>query len=622
MIRRDFYYYSLIGFALLTASGCCRITAQRLADPIPVVAGKPATEAMSNVRKDPVIIRGQQPTYGGSRISDIPSAGAVRVSDQSNPNPNAYRQTATQPYPAQAAQPYRPQTAQPYRPPTAQPYRLPASQNVPASAPNPRYSTIPASAVGSGRNANETPWYRNNQSAPGSTTGQTTTVAAGNNRNNAEGQVPVYRTAQGTTDAPFTPQASQTPVTPYPAGAGLDQPANASGATANVPPVKLAQYTGAKNSTPFLPSTPLVATPYPTPIDLDVMLEEAQTGRIMFGVGVNSDSGLLGNVVIDEQNFDLFRWPTGLDDWRNGQAFRGAGQQFRLEALPGTELQRYSMSFAEPYLFNSSVSFGLSAFYYERQYINWDERRWGARGSLGYIFPEQPDLSTTFSTRYEEINILDPSVPTPPVLEEVVGQNQLIAFRWDVMHDTRDNAYLPSEGHLIELAFDQAIGTWQYPTFVLDGRQYFVVRQRPDGSGRHTLGLAGTFGVTGSDTPIYDNFYAGGFATIRGFFFRGASPKVGDVIVGGHLQALTSVEYLFPLTASDNIFGAFFVDAGTVERNMSIDWSNVRVSPGFELRLNVPALGPVPLALGFAVPVQRAPTDRIRNFHFFVGLSR
>jgi len=190
------------------------------------------------------------------------------------------------------------------------------------------------------------------------------------------------------------------------------------------------------------------------------------------------------------------------------------------------------------------------------------------------------------------------------------------------MHDTRDNAYLPSEGHLIELAFDQAIGTWVYPKFVADARQYFVLRQRPDGSGRHTLGLAGTLGVTGNDTPIYDNFYAGGFATIRGFFFRGASPKVNDVIVGGQLEVITSVEYLFPLTASDNIFGAFFLDAGTVERNMSIDWSDVRISPGFELRLNVPALGPVPLALGFAVPIQRAPTDRIRNFHFFVGVSR
>jgi outer membrane protein insertion porin family len=415
--------------------------------------------------------------------------------------------------------------------------------------------------------------------------------------------------------------ASRTPVTIYPAGAGLDQPANASGSLP-YPPIQLAQSTGSRNATPFLPQTPLVQTPYPTPIDLDVMLEEAQTGRIMFGVGVNSDSGLLGNIVIDEQNFDLFRWPTGIDDWLNGTAFRGAGQHFRLEALPGTQLQRYSMSFAEPYLFGSSVSLGLSAFYYERQYLNWDERRWGGRGSLGYIFPEQPDLSTTFSARYEEINILKPTVPTPFVLREVEGENQLIAFRWDIAHDTRDNAYLPSEGHLIELAFDQAIGTWYYPRFVGDARRYFVLRERPDGSGRHVLGLAGTLGVTGSDTPIYDNFFAGGFATIRGFFFREASPKINNVIVGGQFEILTSAEYLFPLTASDNVFGAFFLDVGTVERTVNITWSDVRISPGFELRLTVPALGPVPLALGFAVPVQHAPTDRIRNFHFFVGLSR
>ncbi len=587
MKKRHFWCLSLLCATLVASSGCCRLTSQRLAEPIPVVDSNEIQKQPGTVA-DQVIVRGQQPTYGGYRVSDLPTGGAVRASDKPRQNPNPYQPPNTQ----------------------ARPARTP---------PVSRYGTTPA---GGNRTVDSTtPWYRTAPQNGNTPTQQSVAAAPQNGRTVAEGQVPVYRTVQGagTTN---TPQASRTPFSPYPAGAGLDQPGNASGATTNVPPVKLAQYAGSKNATPFLPSTPLVQTPYPTPIDLDVMLEEAQTGRIMFGVGVNSDSGLLGNIVIDEQNFDLFRWPTGLDDWRNGQAFRGAGQQFRLEALPGTELQRYSMSFADPYLFNSSVSFGLSAFYYERQYLNWDERRWGARGSLGYIFPEQPDLSTTFSTRYEEINILDPTVPTPPVLQEVVGENQLIAFRWDIMHDTRDNAYLPSEGHLIELAFDQAIGTWVYPKFVADARQYFVLRQRPDGSGRHTLGLAGTLGVTGNDTPIYDNFYAGGFATIRGFFFRGASPKVNDVIVGGQLEVITSVEYLFPLTASDNVFGAFFLDAGTVERNMSIDWSDVRISPGFELRLNVPALGPVPLALGFAVPIQRAPTDRIRNFHFFVGVSR
>ncbi|MEK6247156.1 MAG: BamA/TamA family outer membrane protein, partial [Planctomycetales bacterium] len=195
-------------------------------------------------------------------------------------------------------------------------------------------------------------------------------------------------------------------------------------------------------------------------------------------------------------------------------------------------------------------------------------------------------------------------------------------FRWDISHDTRDNAYLPSEGHLIRLAFEESVGTFSYPKFEGDYRKYFVTRQRPDGSGRHVLGIAGKLGVTGDDTPIYDNFFAGGFSTIRGFAFRGASPRIGRVIVGGELMILASTEYRFPLTADDNVFGSFFIDAGTVEENMRIQWDDFRIAPGFELRLNIPQLGPIPLAVGIGVPIQHAPGDDLRNFHFFVGVSR
>ena len=52
----------------------------------------------------------------------------------------------------------------------------------------------------------------------------------------------------------------------------------------------------------------------------------------MFGVGVYSDAGVIGNIVIDERNFDLFRVPRSWQDVGNGQAFRGGGQGFRLEA--------------------------------------------------------------------------------------------------------------------------------------------------------------------------------------------------------------------------------------------------------------------------------------------------
>ena len=401
--------------------------------------------------------------------------------------------------------------------------------------------------------------------------------------------LPYNGVVQPTAQPPFYPDASGGP--PVPFGPGL----------------------------PFGADSPFVLPPS-RPIDLEAELAEAQTGRFMFGVGVNSDAGLVGNIVIDEQNFDIARWPTGVEDWLNGTAFRGAGQRFRLEALPGTEVQRYSVSFSEPYLLDTTVSLGLSGFYYERQFTDWQERRFGGRASLGYIFPERPDLSTTFSARYEQIDISHPTVPTPPQLAEVVGENDLFSLRWELAHDTRDNAVLPSQGHLIRLAFEQAFGTFTYPRFEGDYRRYFVTRERPDGSGRHVLGLAAKLGVSGSDTPIYENFFAGGFSTIRGFDFRGASPVVGRVVVGGEFEFLTSAEYRFPLTADDNLFGSFFVDAGTVEETVSIN--DFRVTPGFELRINIPALGPVPLAVGFGVPVSHAPFDDIRNFHFFVGLSR
>ena len=95
-------------------------------------------------------------------------------------------------------------------------------------------------------------------------------------------------------------------------------------------------------STPYDPFTPA----YPDPAaDFDVVVSEAQTGRIMLGVAVNSDAGLVGQILLDERNFDWTRYPTSWNDFLDGRAWRGAGQHFRLEAAPGTEVQRYLASF-------------------------------------------------------------------------------------------------------------------------------------------------------------------------------------------------------------------------------------------------------------------------------------
>src|SRR5262249_22732121 len=46
--------------------------------------------------------------------------------------------------------------------------------------------------------------------------------------------------------------------------------------------------------------------------DILVTVQETATGSLMFGLGVNSQSGLVGSIVLSERNFDAARWPTSL----------------------------------------------------------------------------------------------------------------------------------------------------------------------------------------------------------------------------------------------------------------------------------------------------------------------
>ena len=60
-------------------------------------------------------------------------------------------------------------------------------------------------------------------------------------------------------------------------------------------------------------------------------VREAATGTLLIGLGVNSSSGLNGSIVINERNFDLSPLPRHLEELMSGRAFRGAGQEFRLD---------------------------------------------------------------------------------------------------------------------------------------------------------------------------------------------------------------------------------------------------------------------------------------------------
>ncbi|HEX4589490.1 MAG TPA: BamA/TamA family outer membrane protein, partial [Gemmataceae bacterium] len=349
--------------------------------------------------------------------------------------------------------------------------------------------------------------------------------------------------------------------------------------------------------------------------DVLVQVQEAPTGSFLLGVGVNSDAGLSGSIVLNERNFDITRVPLSLDELLSGRAFRGAGQEFRLEAVPGTQFQRYTASFREPYLFDSQYSLGTSGYYYTRGYNEYDEQRIGGRVVLGRKFG--PNWSGNIAFRAEDVEIYNVPFYFPPDITKFSGMHSLFGARFSVTRDTRDSYLRPTEGSQLELGYEECFGSYTFPLFSIEGSKYFTTYQRPDGSGRHVLAFRSQTMFAGENTPIYERFYAGGFRSLRGFEFRGVGPFEEGLNVGGTFAFLNSVEYQIPVLASDKLFMVGFVDSGTVERTVEI--KDYRVTAGFGLRIQVPMFGPVPIALDFGFPIVKGPQDKTQVFSFWLG---
>ena len=355
-------------------------------------------------------------------------------------------------------------------------------------------------------------------------------------------------------------------------------------------------------------------------VPVNVYAQEAQTGRIVLGGSVNTDLGVSGQVIVEERNFDIFNFPTSFRDIFNG-AFRGGGQNFRLEAVPGNQVQRYSVDLTEPNLFGySPFSLSVGGFLFDRIYRDYSEERLGGRVALGYVVT--PDLQVSTELRLENVNISNPRVNGVPILDRSLGDTDLYTGRLRLTHNTRDSPFLPTQGHHLEVILDQVFGEFVFPRAQVNFSRYFLVRERADGGGRQTLSTSYKLGFLGSEAPIFENFFAGGFSTLRGFRFRGASPVVNGVQVGGRFQFLGSLEYMFPLTADDALRAVTFVDYGITEQNIDFNFDNFRVAPGFGLRVAVPALGPSPLAFDFSFPVNSVDTDQRQVFSFNVSGTR
>ena len=357
----------------------------------------------------------------------------------------------------------------------------------------------------------------------------------------------------------------------------------------------------------------------------DVLLEvlETNTGSLSFGVGAGSDSGLIGLLSLKQRNFDISDTPDSFDEIFSGKAFRGAGQEFDITLAPGTDVQNYSISLSDPYLFDTDYSGGVSGFFFKRKYDQYDEGRLGARLSLGRRFGER--WVGNLNLRFDNVNISSIAPDAPNELFDVEGSSVVSGISAKLQRTTVDSRLRPTKGSRItaEVEHVGALGgDYNFTRLTLEHQVFIPVYESflgyrtvlswktsasyiPDGKG---------------EVPIFERLYLGG-RSLRGFKYRTVSPKgyrhdtgqLGNDGVGGTWLFFTGVELQQPLY-KDVISGVVFIDSGTVTNRPGFAEYRVGVGAGF--RISVPQLGPVPLAFDFGIPLLKQPGDQKRLFSF------
>ena len=352
--------------------------------------------------------------------------------------------------------------------------------------------------------------------------------------------------------------------------------------------------------------------------DILVRVEETDTSNFILGAGISSNSGVLGNISLVNRNFDASDWPKSNEAFWRGESFRGAGQYLGLILEPGTELQRYRLDFREPRLWDSTWGFNSSTFFFTRDRDTYREQRVGE--DFGFSKELWETVAVFANFRVEGIDIKSIDAGAPKDLLDVKGGSLLTSIEIGITKDTSDSYLMPTEGYRATTSVEQAGamgGDYTFTKYHIDGRKYWTVTK--DVLDRKSvLSVHGYVGFTGSDTPIFERFYAGGTGTIRGFKFRGVGPRSGKTELGGDFMALACAEYQFPIFEK-TFNGVLFFDSGTVEKDITVKtW---RASVGFGIRFIVPFFGPVPFSFDFGIPIAKDSQDKTQVFSFSIGTA-
>jgi outer membrane protein insertion porin family len=356
--------------------------------------------------------------------------------------------------------------------------------------------------------------------------------------------------------------------------------------------------------------------------DAVVNIKEGLTGIWNPGVAVGSDSGVIGQLIWEQRNFDVQDWPESFEEFITMRSFKGAGQSLRVALQPGTQVSYYSVTFIEPYFQDKPTTLDVVGSSYERWRESHDIKK--AKAQVGFEKRLKNRWRPSLGFRAEDVKVSNLDFDAPQEIIDVKGHNMLLGAKLGIGRDMRDDRYTPSDGYRFDVGYEQVTGDYDFG--IVEGTAVGYRTLYEDLLERRTvLALKLLAATTASDAPPFEKFYAGGTSTygIRGFEYRGVSTRglqtnvvnpIRKDPIGSDWIFLANTEITVPLIGEN--FGAlFFLDSGT------IDTGRYRASIGAGIEISIPQLlgTRVPMRFEFATPFMKDEEDERQVFSFYMG---
>jgi len=353
-------------------------------------------------------------------------------------------------------------------------------------------------------------------------------------------------------------------------------------------------------------------------VDVDVTVKEKPAGNLLAGVGYSQSQGILFNASVTQNNF------------------LGTGKRVAFAFNTSSATRLYQLAYQNPYYTIDGISRGFEMSYRETDFDQLIGADYSTNvGVLGMNFglPISSTSRAGFGLRYQ---YTDFTAGFSALAQDFVAQqgdnfNDFILTA-SYSDDTRDTAIFPSKGGLRSLRFEIAVpgSDLQYYKATYSDTRYIPLTSRFVLSLSADLGYGDGYGDL-NYLPFFENYYAGGPRTVRGFRANTLGPRETSLPfdpVGGNLRAVGSVELFAPAPIGGDFektlrLGAF-LDFGNVwvteDSNLvaptGFDLGELRYSAGLSATWLSP-VGALSVSLGF--PLNKKDQDDVQTFQFGIG---